>query len=234
MSAKHIVLGLLAERPAYPYQLLDRLKERSGPDWRINSGQFYQLINRVTEEGLIERVDGSSAGRDDDRHVFALTDPGLAEFEHWRRKHSAQRTRPLRRPVLAKLLFAGPENRAETLDEIDSYERACRDSLTKLAKEVEGIPTYGERIRADRVILQLALDLEIDHYEAELAWCPTARERFEWLYKQDAIWPSSSGRRAPEQANAGRDSQDARKELFGRIAKRSEPRPTLKQSKEQS
>ena len=44
MSAKHAVLGWLAHRPAYPYELADRLQERLGPTWAINSGQLSQLI----------------------------------------------------------------------------------------------------------------------------------------------------------------------------------------------
>jgi PadR family transcriptional regulator AphA len=231
MSAKHIVLGLLADRPAYPYQLLDRLGERSGPDWRINSGQFYRTIKQLADEGLIERIDGSSPGGrdDDDRHIFAITNRGLDEFEHWQSKRAkGTGTRSLRRPVLAKLMFAGPERRTETLEEIDAYERACNEELDELAREVDEIPEEGERVRADRVILRLALDLEIDHYEAELAWCPEAREKFEWLYAQDAIWPSAGGRWLAEQTTANQDSKGARKALFGRIAKHSQPKPTRK------
>ncbi len=240
MSAKHIVLGFLADRPAYPYQLLDRLGERSGPDWRINSGQFYRTIKQLADEGLIERIDGSSPGGrdDDDRHIFTITDAGLDEFERWRKKRRAEGTgagtRSLRRPVLAKLMFAGPEGRTETLEEIDAYERACNEELGWLAREVDGIPEDGERVRADRVILKLALDLEIDHYQAELAWCPKAREQFEWLYAQDAIWPSTPSRRPSEQPTTGQDSKGAREALFDRIAKHSQPKPTGKQRKRRS
>jgi DNA-binding PadR family transcriptional regulator len=243
MSAKHIVLGLLADKPDYPYRLLDLLAERSPRDWRISSGQFYQTIKRLAEEGLIERVDGSSPGGrdDDDRHIFTITEAGLDEFERWQKRRGRGKkrsgrgtgTRPLRRPVLAKLMFAGPEHRTETLEEIDAYELACNDELEELAREVDEIPAEGERVRADRVILRLGLDLEIDHYEAELAWCPGARKTFEWLYEQDAIWPSTHSRHPPQQTRTSQDSQGARKELFGRIAKRS-PTPSRQRRKRRS
>lgn len=225
------MLGLLADKPAYPYQLLDRLGERSGPDWRINSGQFYRTIKQLAEEGLIERIDGSSPGSrdDDDRHIFTITEDGLDEFERWQeRRGKGTGTRSLRRPVLAKLMFAGPERRSETLEEIDAYERACNDELEKLSRELDEMPEEGERVRADRVILRLALDLEIDFYESELAWCPEARKKFEWLYAQDAIWPSMPARRPPEQTEASQGSKGAREALFGRIARHSQPQPTRK------
>jgi DNA-binding PadR family transcriptional regulator len=244
MSAKHIVLGLLEDKPDYPYRLLELLGERSARDWRISSGQFYQTIKRLAEEGLIERVDGSSPGGrdDDDRHIFTITEAGLDEFERWQKrrgrgtKRSGRGTgaRPLRRPVLAKLMFAGPEHRTETLEEIDAYELACSDELKELAREVDEIPAEGERVRADRVILKVALNLEIGQYEAELAWCPGARESLEWLYEQDAIWPSTHGRRPPQQTRTSQDSQGARKELFGRIAQHSPPTSTRQQHKRRS
>ena len=188
MSAKHVLLGLLLDKPAYPYQLGDHLQERLGPAWQINSGQLYQTIKWLSKEGLIERVDGSVGGRDD-RHVFAITEPGVEEFERWR-SEPTQGTRSLRRPVLVKLMFAGPEHREETLEEIDVYERTCTARVKQLVRERKKIPPEGPRVRADHVILKLALDVEVDHYEAELGWCRDARTRLTSLFEQDVIWPS--------------------------------------------
>ncbi len=82
MSAKHALLGLLLHKPAYRYQLGDRLQKRLGPAWKINSGQLYQTIRRMQTDGLIERID-SAADDQDDRHVFAITMAGAEEFERW-------------------------------------------------------------------------------------------------------------------------------------------------------
>jgi DNA-binding PadR family transcriptional regulator len=232
MSAKHVLLGLLLDKPAYPYQLGEYLQERLGPAWQINSGQLYQTVKRLTKEGLIERVDGSVGGRDD-RHIFEITEPGVEEFERWR-SEPTQGARPLRRPVLVKLMFAGPEHRKETLEEIDAYERACTDRLEQLVREQDEIPPEGPRIRADHVILKLALDVEVDHYEAELGWAREARTRLAWLFDQDVIWPSAANRRPHRPTKTPRDSQDAREELFGRIASHSQPAPGPQQQKRRS
>ena len=82
MSAKHALLGLLIHRPAYRYQLGERLEERLGPAWSINSGQLYQTIKRLRTEGLIERIDGALED-EDERHVFAITASGVEEFDRW-------------------------------------------------------------------------------------------------------------------------------------------------------
>ncbi len=174
----------------------------------------------------------SEAGHD--RHVFDLTEPGAEEFERWKKQLGTRANRPLRQPVLAKLMFAGPEGREEALAEIDAYERACTECLAELARELEAIPEGarelkaipgGPPVRADDVILKLALDIEIDHYASEQAWCPDAREAVTWLYEQKAIWRPGSARRLGQQGSA-QDSQSARKELFGRIAKHAQPPPT--------
>lgn len=233
MSAKHVLLGLLKEGPAYPYQLEDRLDEWLGPGWRINSGQVYQTIEKLVKEGLIERVDGSIGGRDD-RHVVQLTAAGDAEFERWRTKRGTSAARPLRRPVLAKLVFAGPDGREEALAEIDAYERACTERLADLASKLETIPEGARElkimprepaVRADDVILKLALDIEIGHYESEQQWCSYAREAVVWLYERKAIWRSGTARRRFGQDKAAQDSRSARDDLFGRIAEHSQLPP---------
>src|ERR1700733_14786530 len=82
MSAKHALLGLLLQRSAYPYELADRLQARLGPAWEINSGQVYQTVRRLEQDGLIEQVDRATAVRED-RHVFSITQRGVQEFERW-------------------------------------------------------------------------------------------------------------------------------------------------------
>src|ERR1700685_1230557 len=106
MCAKHALLGLLRQRPAYPYELADRLQARLGPAWAINSGQLYQTVQRLEAEGLIERVDATFESHED-RHVFAITDLGVKEFEHWFESETAGARLP-RRPLIAKITLAGP------------------------------------------------------------------------------------------------------------------------------
>ena len=214
MSAKHALLGLLLDRPAYRYQLGDRLRERLGPAWKINSGQLYQTIERLELDGLIERID-SATDDQHERHVFAVTPAGEDEFEHWF-DGSIGRTRLMRRPLLVKITLAGPERLQNTLQEIDNYERECAACLREHLSLREAIPLDGLRVRADHELLRLNLSADIMQMEAELGWARHARERIGWLLDQDAIWPSAQQRKtATEQ---GRERQSARAELFGRIA----------------
>jgi len=242
MSAKHALLGLLLDRPAYPYQLASRLEQRLGPSWEVNSGQLYQTVKALQRDGLIERVQGAGGGRED-RHVFAITDQGVREFERWF-EHSPDPVRLPKRPLLAKITFAGPERLAEAIEKIEAYERECAARLSHAARLRDELPTDtprdtpswahheghtptgigkhagGPLVRAEQLLLRLNLSTDVVQLEGELRWAAHARELLAWLAEGEAVWPSSD-----RQARSGeRECSQARKELFERMA-RSAPGP---------
>jgi PadR family transcriptional regulator AphA len=210
MSARHALLGLLLDRPAYPYELADRLEKRLGPTWAVNSGQLYQTIKSMEKARLIERVEGSSTGRDD-RHIYAITNAGAAEFERWFGEVSSVRVP--RRPLLVKVTLAGPQRLEAALAKIDAYELECLGCLKGLAREHDEIPDDGWLVRADDLLLRLNLKADILQIEAELQWARYARELVSWLQSRDAVWPS-----AQEPQDVADRGREARMELFARVA----------------
>jgi DNA-binding PadR family transcriptional regulator len=217
MSAKHALLGLLLPRPDYPYSLADRLQKLLGPAWAINSGQLSQTIKRLEKEGLIERIEGAVQGR----QMYALKDKGVVECERWFEQEDMSEARLLRRPLLVKIALAGPdpERLTEVREQIRAYEHDCIARIGELAKEMEGIPPLGPQVRADHMLLRAALGGDISHLQAELKWARSTHRMLSWLESQDAIWPSARDR-SGEANEEGRGRQDARQELFGRMAAR--------------
>ena len=206
MSAKHALLGLLLDRSAYPYELADRLQHRLGPAWRVNSGQLYQLVKGLERDGLIERVEHSP--EHEDRHVFAITDAGVGEFERWFAQ-TADPVRLCRRPLLVKITFAGPQRLAEALAQVDAYELRCAQRLREIAQLRETLPEDGPLVRADHLLLRLNLSADLLQLEGELRWARHAREMLSWLASRDAVWPSQA--QEPPTGSARRD-------LFKRMA----------------
>lgn len=217
MSAKHALLGLLLHRSAYPYELADRLQQRLGPAWDVNSGQLYQTISRLEQDGLIRRIDDANGSRDD-RHVFEITGEGVQEFERWF-DASAGGIRLSRRPLLVKITLAGPERLEHAIEQIDSYERDCTSQLQALAGRRDTIAVDDTRVRADHVLLRLNLSADIFQLEGELRWATQARETVRWLLANEVVWPS-----ARERAEALSDVEvrrrDVRKELYARMSLR--------------
>jgi DNA-binding PadR family transcriptional regulator len=218
MSAKHALLGLLLQRPAYPYELADRLQARLGPTWAINSGQLYQTINRMEEEGLSEHASSPEEARED-RHVYAITEPGFEEFERWWSEDSVGGARLSRRPLLVKITLAGPERLKDALEQIDAYERNCAERLKEFSGKREAVPEGGSTVRADHVLLRLGLSADIFQLEGELRWARHAHEMVSWLLGREAIWPGAPERPGTP-AGEAQNRREAREQLFARMATR--------------
>jgi DNA-binding PadR family transcriptional regulator len=230
VSAKHALLGLLIHRPAYRYQLGERLGERLGPAYDINSGQLYQTLKKLRADGLIERIDGALEDQDE-RHVLAITASGVA-FDRWF-DETPRGVRLLRRPLLVKIALAGPERLKDALEQIGAYERDCAARLKDLSHmhdEIPEAPEVGSRVRADHVFLRLGLSADIAHLKSELRWAKHAHEMVSWLPTEDAIWPSEHGRSGASKET--RDRQSARDELFGRIAAKQRNLGSAKQGRD--
>ena len=212
MPPKHVLLGLLLDRPAYPYQMAERLQERLGPSWQVNSGPLYQAVKRLEVAGLIERVHKSPDGQDE-RHVFQITERGVEEFERWF-DEAPDTVRLPRRPLLAKINFAGPDRLAKLTSKLDDYERDCTERLDDIVGMREELPdTDDVRVRAYHLLLGLNLSTDIYALEVELRWAKQARELLSWLAEQDrTLWPNGSN-------GDGRTlGASARSQMFTRIA----------------
>jgi DNA-binding PadR family transcriptional regulator len=218
MSSRHVLLGLLLDRPAYPYQLADRLEQRLGPSWQVDSGQLYKTVKLLERGELIERVDDAAEKPRTDnraeRHVFSITQRGIEEFERWF-DQTRDPVRLPRRPLLAKITFAGPDRLARTMSKLDDYERDCAEHLSATTGMRDALPSIEEELlRADHLLLRLNLSTDIYSLEGELRWAKDARELLTWLSQQErAVWPNGSG-------GEGRSAlASARSQLFTRIAR---------------
>lgn len=87
-----VLLRLLADEPTYGYELLKRLRGRSGGDFRVKEGTLYPVLYRLEDAGLIVpewiSPDPTQAARGVPRKVYRLTEAGtrrLAELQAaWR------------------------------------------------------------------------------------------------------------------------------------------------------
>lgn len=213
MSAKHALLGLLLDRPAYPYQMADRMEQRLGPSWRVHSGSLYKTVKTMEEDGLIERVESVPTVRGD-RHVYSITDGGVEEFESWFGKRNDGVRLP-RRPLLLKITFAGPQRLAQAMERVDEYELECAELLNATAGMQDALPGADEQLlRADHLLLRLNLSSDIYALEGELRWSQNARDLLSWLSEQKrAVWPNGGG------GDGRQVGASARSQLFTRIAR---------------
>jgi len=80
MPLQHAVLALLAARPAHGYELKTEFEQTVGDQWGgLNIGHLYQVLDRLSRDGLISSERQSQAVKPD-RIVHQLTAAGRAEL----------------------------------------------------------------------------------------------------------------------------------------------------------
>ncbi|HEX2129124.1 MAG TPA: PadR family transcriptional regulator, partial [Solirubrobacterales bacterium] len=109
MALRHVLLGLLVDRPDHAYALKHRLSPGLPRERQINDGVLYPLLARLESEGLATSEERrGAAGRP--RRVYSVTRAGRAEFRRWLRSEEDEEGPPLHELFiahpLAKLLFA--------------------------------------------------------------------------------------------------------------------------------
>jgi DNA-binding PadR family transcriptional regulator len=80
MSVRMVILGLLAERPLYGYEIKQIIEEHMG-DWTsIAFGSIYFALDKLAEEGFVDKVAVEQAGSRPSRSVYQVTNSGKDEF----------------------------------------------------------------------------------------------------------------------------------------------------------
>src|SRR5262245_41406527 len=89
---KYALLGLLREQADYGYSLKLRFEEYLGSVWRLNTGQVYQTLRRLTRSGLVVELEIDEPENENDPHRlrrrFQLTAKGSRVLERWLQRPS--------------------------------------------------------------------------------------------------------------------------------------------------
>jgi DNA-binding PadR family transcriptional regulator len=176
----HALLGLLAERPRYGYELAKDMRAPIGHFWNATHGQIYPELARLVESNLatVEVLEGDVRP---DRKVYTLTPAGLEAQRRWVTTFEAPE--PDRDRNLLKtwsLWLADPEaalgflrdNAAHHAAQLEHYERERTVFESELAREIErpGSPAFSR---------YLVLMRGIGYERERLAWCYWAMERLQ-------------------------------------------------------
>jgi DNA-binding PadR family transcriptional regulator len=177
MSMKHAVLGLLVERRGYGYDLAQRLGERLGPAWQLNSSAVYGALDQLEAEHLVvgarteprPTADARSARRAG-RVVYEPTEAGERVFNAWLRRPPAKRE-PIRSEMAMKVALARPEDAAALLEAVEHEEAGARRLLTEtVAFETSAAGSWPAAAAA------LARGSALERLRGELMWLEAVRE----------------------------------------------------------
>jgi len=80
VSTRLVILGFLRGRSLYGYELKQLVEEIMG-DWtNIAFGSIYYALDKLAQEGLVERIGTEQEGSRPSRTVYQITDAGRNEF----------------------------------------------------------------------------------------------------------------------------------------------------------
>ncbi|MFE5320380.1 PadR family transcriptional regulator [Paenibacillus sp. NPDC056579] len=82
MSMKLVILGLLMENNAHPYEIRATMKEREMHHYiKMRDGSLYYAIDQLRKEGLIETVEVVRDSNRPDKTIYRITDQGKELFQ---------------------------------------------------------------------------------------------------------------------------------------------------------
>lgn len=175
----YALLGLLAERPRYGYELSKLLSAPLGFFWNATHGQIYPELARLVNGGLasVETLEG---GARPDRKVYTATPTGLEALRLW--ATTFEPPEPDRDLAMLKawsLWLAEPKSALEFLRANERHHAAQleRYEMERLEFEREQ-PVEIERPGLPAFAHYLVLMRGIGYERERLAWCRWAMERF--------------------------------------------------------
>ncbi len=73
----YLILKAMEKDPTYGYELIKRLQNKSNDHWDPSYGTVYGALNRMEDDGLIERTEKE----EEDRKYYQLTEKGKEELD---------------------------------------------------------------------------------------------------------------------------------------------------------
>ncbi len=174
------VLALLIEQPRHPYEMQRLMRERHKDFAMGKTRSFYDAVDRLARDGLVEPLEISREGKRPERTVYRITDEGREEFKSWLGEllSTPVAEYPLFMVAVSFLAYLPPEAAIATL----------RGRVAALEGALAGLDTSLRALQEQLHLPRLFL-LEHEHTQAlrraELEWVRTViadiqAGRFAW------------------------------------------------------
>ena len=160
MPLHHAVLALLAAEPAHGYALKGSFEQAVGKQWGgLNIGHLYQILDRLTRDGLIESERQPQPVKPD-RLVHTITPAGREELARWLGEPSV-RARGYRDDFFLKVVAAAQAGDPATLAAV------LRRQRLHLLTELRSLAAASDAVAGSAVTALLVTAAEL-HVRADL------------------------------------------------------------------
>jgi DNA-binding PadR family transcriptional regulator len=174
MSTRLVILGLLRDKPLYGYEIKQIIEEHMN-DWTsIAFGSIYFALDKLADEGLIEKIATEQEGNRPSRSVYQITSGGVNEFFHLLRDTWSEVERSYYSLDIGLFFFS-----ALPPAEIKSY---VQERIQYLQSALQHLPDHeSSAMKDDRVppVARAIFSHSIIHLKAELEWTRDLLSRIE-------------------------------------------------------
>jgi DNA-binding PadR family transcriptional regulator len=188
MSLKYALLGLLAEKPKYGYEIKQQFEGALGNVWSVSYGQLYPTLRRLSELGWVTKktAPGKKAA---EKNIYSITDTGKGKLDEWL-------LRPLRATYRVKDEF--------TLKFL-FFSKLPRDRVLEyLRRQQKKTVLQKENFHRTLVSMQNEIDFYVQaiirkgviHLEAENQWLEEVINDLESMNEREAAVSSAQARGA--------------------------------------
>lgn len=191
MSVRHSLLGLLAQRPRYGYELRVAFTTLAGgsENWDVTPAQIYTTLNRMRESGLVD-IEESSDHSTTEKRKYSITPSGLDELNRW--FMTDVRDEPQQDAFYLKLMLS------RDLDFVDTN-RLIHIQRNGLYRDLHRITQARQKLDSKRELARIMImDKAIMHLEADLRWLDMVEARLEEVVRQPAAEPLLRPRGRPQ------------------------------------
>lgn len=173
MSTRLAILGLLQDHPMYGYELKSTIEDHMA-DWTsIAFGSIYFALNKLSEEGFIEKVATEQQGNRPSRTIYEITESGKKEFMKLLREQWTQVEREYYDFDIA-LFFQ------EYLSSGDIV-ALLGQKIQILETVLATVESHRTEVLSNQEVPQIAASIfehSLVHMKAELEWLKTLKKRF--------------------------------------------------------
>ena len=74
-----LVLEIICQQPTYGYDLMSKLKVRSGDLFALKEGTLYPILYRLEDDGMITAAWSQGSGKTAPKKIYTATEKGQAE-----------------------------------------------------------------------------------------------------------------------------------------------------------
>jgi DNA-binding PadR family transcriptional regulator len=174
LSTKHVVLGLLLERPGYGYDLQQRMDDRFS-FLQLSETAIYRLLDTLERDGYIaesgEKVIGGTR-RGSPRVTYAPTDTGTVEFHKWMTMPCSSTV--LRESLHAKLVLSSTDDLPSLIEQVVQQERETWAELARFQRPAPHELNSGE-VPWGTVAAMLVDDAHARRLQATIGWLQQVR-----------------------------------------------------------